>query len=310
MSEKKFRVVFMGCPDFSVPALQALMAHPQFEVVAVYCMPDRPKGRGKLPTPTPVKQCALKFGLQVNCPASFRKFPEEIEKLAAYHPDFLVVVAYGLILPQAVLDIPTIAPINVHASLLPAYRGPSPIHQALLNGDAKTGNTIMLMNSKMDEGDMIAVSDIEILPEDNLETLHDKLSLDGASLLVPTLLDFAAGKITATPQDHSKASYTGKISPQLAQIYWNQPAGVIGNQIRAMCPFPGAWFLDGDERIKVFCSEPGPDTGSNPGTIEVSDGRILASCGNGSSLYLLELQRPGKSRLKAADFLRGYQFKK
>ncbi|MEW6712559.1 MAG: methionyl-tRNA formyltransferase, partial [Candidatus Riflebacteria bacterium] len=127
MSERTYRVVFMGCPEFAIPPLQALLEAPDFKVAAVYCMPDRPKGRGKLCAPTPVKEFALKHGLEVNCPASFRKFPEEIEKLRSYQPDFLVVVAYGLILPQEVLDIPAIAPVNVHASLLPAYRGPSPI---------------------------------------------------------------------------------------------------------------------------------------------------------------------------------------
>jgi len=214
-----------------------------------------------------------------------------------------------LILPQDVLDIPTIAPINVHASLLPAYRGPSPIHHALINGDKKTGNTIMLMNSKMDEGDIIAVSEVAIAPEDNLETLHDKLCLDGARLLIPTLKDFAAGNITARTQDHSLATYTGKISPQTAQIDWNQPADKIANLIRAMSPFPGAWFLDGQERIKVFKAETGPGTNYEPGRISIVDGCILMSCGSGTSLYLQELQRPGKSRMPAGDFLRGYQFK-
>ncbi len=309
MSDKKFRVVFMGCPDFAVPSLQALIGDPAFDVVAVYCMPDRPKGRGKQTLPTPVKQCATRFGLEVNSPASFRKFPEEVEKLRAYHPDFLIVVAYGLILPQDVLDIPTIAPINVHASLLPAYRGPSPIHHALLNGDKKTGNTIMLMNSKMDEGDIIAVSEIPIEATDNLETLHDKLCLDGAKLLIPTLKAYAAGKITATAQDHSLATYTGKISPQTAQIDWNQSAEKIANLIRAMSPFPGAWFLDGEERIKVFKADTGPDTNQEPGRINIVDDSILVSCGSGTSLYLQELQRPGKSRMPAGDFLRGYQFK-
>ncbi len=307
MSSAPFRVVFMGCPDFAVPSLQALMSDPEFDVVAVYCMPDRPKGRGRQTLPTPVKQCAVKFGLEVNCPASLRKFPEEIERLRQYRPDFLVVVAYGLILPQEVLDIPAIAPINVHASLLPAYRGPSPIHQALINGDRQTGNTIMLMNSKMDEGDIIAVAKIDIETHDNLETLHDKLSLDGARLLVPTLKAFAAGQIAAQQQDHSKASYTGKISPQTAQIDFTQPAAAVVNLIRAMSPFPGAWFSDGEERIKVFSATVSGKSDLAPGQIIIDGNRIIAGCGENSSVFLNELQRPGKSRLPALDFLRGYK---
>lgn len=309
MNKTPHRVVFMGCPDFAVPSLKALVEDPEFEVVAVYCMPDKPKGRGKKPSPTPVKEFALSRNLEVNTPSSFRKFPEEIEKLRSYKPDFLVVVAYGLILPQSVLDIAKIAPINVHASLLPSYRGPAPIHHAIMNGDKVTGNTIMLMNNKMDEGDMIVVSQVPIESSDNLETLHDKLSIKGAELLLPTLKGFAAGKIEPVHQKHEQATYTGKIGPHTAEIDWTRKSNEIHNLIRAMNPFPGAWFTSSDERIKVFSSEIGPVCNEVPGSIHEGSGEIQIVCGENTSLFLKILQRPGKSKLCAQDFLRGYKFK-
>ncbi|MEW6711628.1 MAG: methionyl-tRNA formyltransferase [Candidatus Riflebacteria bacterium] len=179
----------------------------------------------------------------------------------------------------------------------------------MINGYRLTVNTIMLMNSKMDEGDMLAVSKIEIQPDDNLESLHDKLSLDGARLLIPTLTGFAEGRITPITQDHSKASYTGKIGPQTAWLDFSRSDAALLNLIRAMSPFPGAWFNDGEERIKVFKASAGPKNVGEPGTVKIEDNKILVGCGNDSSIYLNELQRPGKSRLGAAEFLRGYQFK-
>ncbi|MGM0599005.1 MAG: methionyl-tRNA formyltransferase [Candidatus Rifleibacteriota bacterium] len=309
MSLNKYRVVFMGCPDFAVPSLQALVEDENFSVNAVYCMPDKPKGRGKKLAPTPVKVCAQKLGIEVNTPSSFKKFPEEIEKLRSYKPDFLVVVAYGLILPQAVLDIPAIASVNVHASLLPLYRGPAPIHHAIMNGDKVTGNTLMLMNNRMDEGDILATSKVEIGPGDNLEKLHDRLSLDGAKLLIPTLKNFAAGKIEPQPQNHELATYTGKINKELAAIDWNKSAPSLYNLIRAMNPYPGAWFKDGKEKIKVFTAEIGPSTQAAPGTLLSKEKKIQVACGENTSLFLTTLQRPGKSRLDSESFLRGYQFK-
>jgi methionyl-tRNA formyltransferase len=309
MSLNKYRVVFMGCPDFAVPSLQALVEDENFSVDAVYCMPDKPKGRGKKLAPTPVKVCAQKMGIEVNTPSSFKKHPEEIDKLANYNPDFLVVVAYGLILPRAVLDIPTIAPVNVHASLLPLYRGPAPIHHAIMNGDEITGNTVMLMNNRMDEGDILATSKVEIRPDDNIGKLHDRLSLDGARLLLPTLIGFARNEIEPRAQNHEQATYTAKISKELAKIDWNKSAATIYNLIRAMNPCPGAWFTDGKEKIKVFSAEMGPAVNTRPGTLLSKKNKIQVACGQQTSLFLTMLQRPGKSRLDSESFLRGYQFK-
>lgn len=306
---KPYRVVFMGSPDFSVPCLKELHESADFEVVAVYSMPDRPKGRGKALTPTPVKAYALEHNIPVRTPSSFKKEPEEIEVLRSFKPDYLAVVAYGLILPQAVLDIPTIAPVNLHASLLPSFRGSSPMQYVLLNGCKETGNTVMLMSKGMDEGDMLAVSHLPIEEEDDLEAVHDKLCANGAPLLAKTLVQFAEGKITPVPQDHSKATYTAKITTETAKIDWNKPADEIRNLIYAMSPFPGAWFnCEKDTRIKVFRAkvvegkantQPGEIISCYPKT------GIIIACGNNTAIKLNELQRPGKNRMTDQSFLCG-----
>ncbi len=311
MSKAPLRLVFMGCPQFAVPALEKLSQDSDFSVVAVYCMPDRAKGRGKKPNPTPVKIFAEAHGLPVFSPATFRNAPEEIERLRSFAPDFLVVAAYGLILPQVILDIPKLAPVNLHASILPAYRGPSPIHQAILDGLTETGNTIMLMSKGMDEGDMLATETINIAPDDDFAAVHDRLSQMGADLLASTLKDFAAGRITPKTQNHAAATYTGKITPDMAKINWNEPAAKIINLIRAMSPAPGAWFEDAGERIKVFRATAGKAITAPPGTVieqQPATG-ILIACGQSSSLNLLELQRAGKSRLACREFLCGCAIK-
>lgn len=308
-AQKPYRVVFMGSPDFSVPCLKALYESPDFEVVAVYSMPDRPKGRGKQLTPTPVKAFALEHNIPVRTPASFRKEPEEIEVLRSFKPDYLAVVAYGLILPQAVLDIPTIASVNLHASLLPSFRGSSPMQYVLLNGCKETGNTVMLMSLGMDEGDMLATSHIPIEEDDDLEAVHDKLCANGAPLLAKTLVEYAEGKITPVPQDHSKATYTAKITTETAKIDWNKSASELRNLIYAMSPCPGAWFeCDKDTKIKVFKAKVvDGKANANPGEVLSCCNKegIIISCGNGTALKLLELQRPGKSKMCDKSFLCG-----
>lgn len=309
--QKPYRVVFMGSPDFSVPCLKALHESPDFEVVAVYSMPDRPKGRGQALSPTPVKAFALEHNLPVRTPSSFKKEPDEIEILRSFSPDYLVVVAYGLILPQAVLDIPKIAPVNLHASLLPSFRGSSPMQYAILSGLKETGNTVMLMSKGMDEGDMLAKSLVAIGEEDDLEKLHDNLSANGAPLLVKTLAEYAEGKVTAVPQDHSKATYTAKITTETAKIDWHKPANEIRNQIYAMSPCPGAWFeCDEYSKIKVFKAkvvEMETNNSSKPGEVICCDmqGGIVVACGNSTAIKLTEIQRQGKNRMSDQCFLCG-----
>ncbi len=308
MPGKRLRVVFMGCPDFAVPSLKHLSQDENFEIAAVYCMPDRPKGRGKKPSPTPVKTFAEQHGYRVETPASFRKDPEAIEVLRTFQPDFLVVVAYGLILPESVLAIPSIAPVNLHASILPSYRGPAPIHYALINGDKVTGNTVMLMSKGMDEGDILSVETTEISDSDNLQTLHDKLSKSGALQLSSALKALAVSKLTPTPQDHNHSTYTGKITPQTAKLDWQKPATQLVNVIRAMSPFPGAWFSVGEERIKVFMARAlNASHDLTPGTIKCQDPEegLQIACADNSLLQVLELQKAGKSRMQTRDFLRG-----
>ena len=309
-ASKPYKVVFMGSPDFSVPCLKLLYESSDFEIKAVYSMPDRPKGRGKALTPTPIKSFALEHGIPVRTPVSFKKEPEEIEVLSSFEPDFLVVVAYGLILPQAVLDIPKIAPVNLHASLLPAFRGSSPMQYAILNGLKETGNTVMLMSKGMDEGDMLATNHITIEEDDDLEAVHDKLSLTGAPLLAKTLVEYAEGKIKPIPQDNSNATYTEKITSDTAKIDWNKPATEIRNLIYAMSPFPGAWFeCDNDTRIKVFrakvvdCDKKDSKAGELISCCPKSG--IIIACGESTALKLTELQRPGKNRMNEQCFLCG-----
>ena len=309
MSHRPLRVVFMGSPEFSIPCLKAIAQDPDFEVAAVYSMPDKPKGRGKTLSPTPIKETAIKYGYEVRTPSSFKKEPEEIEVLKSYKPDFLVVVAYGLILPQAVLDIPTIAPINLHASLLPKYRGAAPMQYALLNGDKETGNTVMLMSKGMDEGDILAAEKLPIKEDDDLESIHDALSAMGAPLLTKTLKAFADGIIKPVPQEHEKATYTSKVDSETARIDWQKPAESIRNQIHAMSPFPGAWFNDEKERIKVFRAHVNHTKSSLPygQVLKQDEEGISVVCGDSEILVMTELQRAGKNRMKVSDFLRGHK---
>ncbi len=303
------KIVFMGSPGFAVPALTSLLDDPVFQVTGVFSMPDKPKGRGQKESVTPVKALATNRKIPVFTPASFRKDPSQIEILRDLKPDFLAVVAYGLILPKEVLEIPRLASVNLHASLLPKYRGPSPIHFALLNGEEKTGNTVMLMNEKMDEGDILSTEEIPISDADNLETLHDRLSSTGAVLLRETLKSFSEGEIHPVPQNHSLATYTTKIKPDLAKIDWEKEARAITNLVRAMSPFPGAWFELKGERIKIGSAVPGDASGKPCGEVFQIDDKtgINVACGNNTSLQIKTLQRPGKSMLPAADFLRGYK---
>ena len=304
-----YRVVFMGSPEFSVPCLKELYESPDFEVAAVYSMPDKPRGRGKTLSPTPIKVFALEHNIPVRTPVSFKKEPEEVEMLRSFNPDYLVVVAYGLILPQAVLDIPKIAPVNLHASLLPRFRGSSPIQYALLEGLKETGNTIMLMSKGMDEGDMLATSIVKIEEEDDLEALHDKLCANGSKLLAKTLIDYAEGKIRPVKQENSKATYTAKITSETAKIDWKKPAMELRNLIYAMSPFPGAWFECADDtRIKVFRAEVVEgDHNHKPGQFIACGikGGIVVSCGNSTALKLTKLQRQGKNSMSDQCFLCG-----
>ncbi|OXM86228.1 methionyl-tRNA formyltransferase [Paenibacillus rigui] len=300
----------MGTPDFAVPSLQALLDSGR-NVVGVVTQPDRPVGRKRILTPTPVKVEAEKHGIPVLQPERLRR-PESVEALKALQPDLIVTAAYGQILSKAVLELPQHGCINIHASLLPKYRGGAPIHHAVMNGDAVTGVTIMYMAEGLDTGDMISRVEVPITDEDTTGTMFDKLSLAGAQLLLDTLPDLIAGRIQAVPQVEEDAVYSPNITREQELIDWSSPALAIWNQIRGLNPRPGAYTLWNGDVLKIWGAGK-PDkaessvSGMEPGTVvQVSDKGIRIATGAGI-LTVTELQPAGKKAMDAAQFVRGGQ---
>lgn len=300
------KVVFMGTPDFGVPVLRAI-ADAGHEILAVVTQPDRPKGRGKGVSFSPVKEEALRLDVPVFQPEKVKQ-PEAVQYLASLTPDVIVVVAFGQILSQEILDIPRFGCVNVHASLLPLYRGAAPIQQAILDGAKKTGITTMLMDKGLDTGDILLQEELEIRPDETGGTLFDRLSVLGASLLVKTLDGLAKGEITPVPQA-GESTYAGMFNKSMGRIDWTRDAAAIERQIRAMDPWPSAFtHLDG-KMIKVWKAEVVKDDMTTneaaPGTILGLEGGILVACGTGR-LNILELQPEGRRRMDFAAYLRGY----
>ncbi|QLQ20516.1 MAG: methionyl-tRNA formyltransferase [Exiguobacterium profundum] len=289
------RVVFMGTPEFSVPVLRALAA--AHEVVGVWCQPPRPAGRGKQPRPSPVQLAAEELGLAVHHPVSLRGAEAQAE-LAAMRADVAVVVAYGLILPQAVLDAPRHGCLNIHASLLPRWRGAAPIQRAILAGDAETGICIMQMEAGLDTGPVLLREATAIGAEDTAQDLHDRLSAMGARLIL-TALDGLPGLVPER-QPELGVTYAAKIDKGEARIDWTRPAAQVDRLIRGLSPFPGAWCEIGGERVKLLRSRLASGAGA-PG--QVLHGLTVA-CGEGA-VEVLEAQREGKRALPASEFLRG-----
>ncbi|WP_423210639.1 methionyl-tRNA formyltransferase [Paracoccus yeei] len=288
------RVIFMGTPDFSVPALRAIAA--RHDVAAVYSQPPRAAGRGQKPRPSPVHRAAETLGIPVRTPERL-KSPEEQAAFAALGADVAVVVAYGLILPQPVLDAPRLGCLNIHASLLPRWRGAAPIHRAIMAGDAETGVAIMQMQAGLDTGPVLAEARTPIGPEDTTADLHDRLAEMGAAL-VGDVLDRLP--LPAVPQPSEGVTYAQKIDKAEARIDWALPAPQVDRQIRGLSPFPGAWCMLGGERIKLLRSRLAAGAGA-PGT--VLQGFTIA-CGTGA-VEVLEAQREGKRPMPAAEVLRG-----
>ncbi|MEC7819037.1 MAG: methionyl-tRNA formyltransferase [Pseudomonadota bacterium] len=292
------RIIFMGTPEFAVPTLQALVdaAH---EVVCVYTQPPRPGGRrGRELTPSPVQSRAEDLGIEVRHPTSL-KSAEEQARFADLEADVAIVAAYGLILPQAVLDAPKHGCLNVHASILPKWRGAAPIHRAIMAGDPVTGVTIMQMEAGLDTGPMLAFARTPVEDKTTGE-LTEELAEIGAQLMVGTLIDLAA--LHPLEQDDDKATYAAKIDKSEARIDWSRPADEVVRHIHGLSPFPGAWFeLDG-ERVKVLRAERVEGAGAAPG--EVLDERMTITCGEGA-IRPLKLQRAGKPRMDTETFLRG-----
>ena len=299
------RIVFMGTPDFAVPSLKRLAE--VHDVVAVYSQPPRRQGRGMKERPSPVHQMALDLGIDVQCPLKFDA--QEITRLNAFEPDFLVVVAYGMILPQAVLDIPKKAPINGHASILPRWRGAAPIHRAIEAGDAETGVTAMVMQKGLDTGPMLLLKTTPITATDTTGTLHDRLAEISAEVLAATVNDFET--LTPQAQEESLVTWAEKISPQDAEMDFTQSYEAIDRKWRAFSPFPGSWLsLGGDgpsSRLKVKAIAPAVVRGT-PGQVmgKGKDHGPVIACADGG-VELVKVQPAGKPVMAGRDFLNGYE---
>jgi methionyl-tRNA formyltransferase len=315
------RVVFAGTPEFARTALEAIAAAgDEFEVVLVLTQPDRPAGRGMKLQASAVKRCALAHGWPVAQPRSLRldgKYPQDAaaarDALLAARADVMVVAAYGLILPQWVLDMLRLGCLNIHASLLPRWRGAAPIHRAIEAGDRETGVTIMQMDAGLDTGDMLLEERVAIADADSTARLHDRLAEMGGRLIVQALRAAGAGTLKPVPQPQEGVTYAHKIEKHEAKIDWTQPADVIARRVRAFDPFPGASSVIGGEVVKLWAARADESHGDGgnaaPGTVlDAAPGGIRVATGAGQ-LIATELQRPGGKRLPAADFLRGFDLK-
>lgn len=302
------RVVYMGTPEFAVPCLRALHAA-GYEIAMVISQPDRPHGRGGKATPTPVAAAARALGLPLAQPEKVNA-AESIAQIRAAAPEVIVVVAFGQILRPPILAIPPLGCVNVHASLLPKYRGGSPVQHALLHGESVTGVTTMLMDPGMDTGPMLLRREVPVAENDTAGTLLDRLSHVGADLLLETLPTLTAGRLEPMPQDSSRATYAPNLKRDDARIDWGRAAVEIRNQIRAFNPKPGAWTQLQGREIKVWWAEAAAHTAeAAPGTVIAADADgILVATGSGT-LRLREVQEAGKARLSAAAFARGVRLK-
>lgn len=294
------RIVFMGTPDFSVPVLKALVAAGH-DICAVYCQPPRPAGRGKKDRPTPVHLCAEELGLPVRHPVNF-KSEDAVADFADLRADVAVVVAYGLILPQSILDAPRFGCLNIHASLLPRWRGAAPIHRAIMAGDAQTGVCIMQMDAGLDTGDVVLQREIPIEAAETTGALHDRLSQLGAAAIVDALADLP--DLEAVPQPAAGVTYAAKIDKAEARIDWAQSAEDIARQINGLSPFPGAWTDAAGERFKLLHAVVS-DRKLGLGDTLVEQGRLWVGCGEGS-VEVLRMQRAGKKAGRTGDVLQGW----
>ncbi len=297
------RVIYAGTPQFAVPSLDALAALPDVEIVAVYTQPDRPAGRGQKLAASPVKERALALGVPVEQPLTLRDAAAQAQ-LAAYAPDVMVVAAYGLILPQVVLDAPRLGCVNVHASLLPRWRGAAPIARAIEAGDAETGITIMKMALGLDTGDMLLTRALPIQPDDTAASLHDRLAALGAEALCAALPGLVAGELSGVPQDDAAATYAAKLSKAEAQIDWRESADLIARRVRAFNPAPVAFTLWQAEPLKIWQAEPVAAPSAAPGTVVAVDksGFVVAAAEGG--VRVIACQKAGGKRIAAADFAR------
>ena len=303
MQPQELRTVFMGTPDFALQTLQGLI-DAGCNLVGVYTQPDRPKGRGKQLAAPPVKELALQHGIPVYQPLKLRQ-PEAVAELEALAPDLIVVVAYGQILPKAVLDIPRHGCINVHASLLPKYRGAAPINKAIIDGETETGITTMYMDVGLDTGDMLIKKSLSIGPQESAGELHDRLASLGRETMAETLQQLCAGTLQREVQDNDQSTYASMMKKEDGRIDWSRTSVEVHNQVRGLDPWPGAYTTINGELLKLAKTCPGTADGGKPGSVVSADkDGVLIACGSGT-LLIKELQLAGRKRLAAGDFLRG-----
>jgi len=302
------RIIFMGTAELARPCLMALLGQPDFQLIAAVTQPDRPRGRALKLAPSPVKEAAAAAGLPVLQPLRARD-ETFIASVREMMPDLAVVVAYGQILPQSLLDVPRLGCLNVHTSLLPKHRGAAPIQWAILEGDAETGVTIMKMDAGLDTGPLLACRSTSIGVSDDSQSLHDRLAGMGAELLPPTIRDYARGLILPTPQPSGPVSYARKITKEDGRLDWTQPAQVLWNRIRAFTPWPGAFTHfptpTGRSLLKIWRAEVADRAGSPGAVIDAGKQELLVACGR-QALRMLEVQPEGGRRMTAGEFLRGH----
>jgi methionyl-tRNA formyltransferase len=301
------KLVFCGTPLFAVPTLERL-AEARLDIQLVVTQPDRPQGRGMELTAPPVKQSALKLALPVSQPEKIKKNEEFQAQLRTLNPDVIIVVGYGRIIPPWMLELPPYGNINVHASLLPKYRGAAPIQWSIAEGDTATGVTTMLLNEGLDTGDVLLQKEMAIRPEDTAVTLAPRLAELGADLLVETLRGLEQKQITALPQDHAQATLAPILRKEDGQIDFNRTAAVIHNRLRGFQPWPGAYTQLRGKNLKFIGAKP-EDTPSNlnPGELRVGDEKLFVGCGSRTVLQLLQIQPEGKKAMSAREFVNGYR---
>ncbi|MCA1793434.1 MAG: methionyl-tRNA formyltransferase [Desulfobacteraceae bacterium] len=302
----KTRIVFMGTPDFAVPPLQALAARPDVTICLVVTQPDRPKGRGRKLTGPPVKKAAMALGLDIFQPEKLNT-DAAADLLTSLAPDYFVVAAFGQILSRRILDIPIIYPVNIHASLLPRYRGAAPIQAAIRNMDKTCGVTTMVMAKGLDTGDILLKAATPIHPDETAQELHDRLSAMGADLILDTIDQITNHRLTPIPQDHENASYAPMLKKEDGRIDWTLSNREVVAHINAMNPWPGAFTHMSGTRLKIFTAVPGENaTGSTPGTVCGLDSQGIHVAAGSGTVIILELMGASGKRLFADAFLRGH----
>lgn len=299
-------VIFMGSPDFAVKALEALVDSPDYDVKLVVSQTDKPQGRKQIMTAPPVKQVALQNGIEVYQPKSLRT-QEAYDKISALQPDFIVVSAYGKILPREILSIPKYGCVNLHGSLLPKYRGAAPIQWSVINGDEKTGVTSMLMDEGLDTGDILLTSETEIGENETAGELFDRLAALCPALLLKTLKGLRSNEILPVKQDDAAATYVSVLNKEMAVLDWNEPAASIHNKIRGLNPWPVAKTVFNGKMLKIFSGTKTDSRKTAPcGSLYSADGRLFVVCGEQTVYEIKELQLEGSKRMGASDFLRGH----